>query len=136
MALEQPTIDTLRHLCPLDCGWTHDQSALPDLTGLAAESIDELVHAARHRQKADTEALIKEHLSTHGPEDWLPALTAARAVPAEARTSVADWLRREAAALDRLCEQLAWPVLPAPPPRLDAVTFRAVADHLESLEPE
>lgn len=45
-------------------------------------------------------------------------------------------LDREAAALDRMTEQLAWPVLPQPEPVLNAATFRAVARHLETLEPE
>lgn len=128
--------DILRHLCPLDCDWHYDDNAT--LTAAPPEALslaDALKACGLTRARRVEEALLL-HATTHGPDDWLPALTAARAVPADQRTSAADWLRREAAAMDRLCELLAWPVLPDPEPRLDAATLRAVAQLLETKETE
>jgi hypothetical protein len=71
----------------------------------------------------------------NNPKDPLVTDTPTSAAPHPFR-GAADALRREAAALDRMTEQLAWPVLPQPEPVLDAATFRAVARHLETLEPE
>lgn len=68
------------------------------------------------------------HLMTVDPED-------APAAPAEPQRAAATLLRQEAAAMERLQEQLAWVVVPTKP-RIDAPTLRAVANLLESLEPE
>lgn len=51
-----------------------------------------------------------------------------------AHHAAAAALRAEAAAMDRLCERLAWAVQPNPEPTLDAPTLRAAADLLDTLE--
>lgn len=51
-----------------------------------------------------------------------------------AHHAAAEALRAEAAAMDRLCERLAWAVQPNPEPTLDAPTLRAAADLLDTLE--
>jgi hypothetical protein len=79
------------------------------------------------------------HCATIGPWGRLDLLTVdpADTVPADPpHRAAARALLTEAAAMDRLQEQLAWTVRPNPEPRLDAPTLRAVATLLETLEPE
>ncbi|BFP50087.1 hypothetical protein KCMC57_64550 (plasmid) [Kitasatospora sp. CMC57] len=143
MPTQQPTADTLRHLCPLPgCGWHHDDrlpvvhgQLAPTVAGLSSDEAAHLLLLARAQHRRVEDALLL-HLNQHGPAEWLPALRAAQDTPPEERTAAAVWLRREAAALERLQEQLGWTVDPDAAPRLDAPTLRAVANLLENGETE
>lgn len=141
MPPQQPPADVLRYLCPLDCGWYHDYTHPPLVhgqavaapAGLTLDQAGQLHARDRHRRVEDA---LLDHLHVHGPDEWLPALRAAQDTPPEERTAAGVWLRREAAALERLQDQLGWTVTPAPEPRLDAPTLRAVAHLLENGETE
>lgn len=69
---------TTRYLCPLACGWHHDEPQLPNLTGLAGDSIEELVQAGFIRQARRVELTLRAHLTDHTLDDWFPALVAAQ----------------------------------------------------------
>ena len=68
---------TTQYLCPLACGWIHDQGA-PDFSGVPGSTMEEIVFAAIARQHAADEIVIREHLETHALLEWVQALQAAR----------------------------------------------------------
>lgn len=80
---------TTRHLCPLACGWHHDEPApgLDDFAGIApdpaattlAEMSNSIVEQATLRRARATEAVLRAHFATHGihTADQLRALLAA-----------------------------------------------------------
>lgn len=68
--------NTLRHLCPLGCGWHYDQSPptpadtagiSPDPTATdAMEALRSIGEQAARRSVGITEAAVREHVATHG----------------------------------------------------------------------
>lgn len=85
---------------------------------------DQLTHSARIGPHGEL------HLLTLDPAD--PEERA----PQNGHQDAAAALRAEATAMDRLTEQVAWPVLPTPEPQIDSATLRAVAALLDTLEAE
>lgn len=69
---------TTQYLCPLACGWTHDQG-VPDFSGVPGGTVEEIVSAGLMRQYAADEIVIREHLETHGLLEWVTALQDVRA---------------------------------------------------------
>ncbi|MFJ3793935.1 hypothetical protein [Kitasatospora sp. NPDC090091] len=152
----QPLTERLHTLADLDEGWLDGTGRRPTaaaigLAQLLAEPLattatgdslrayptpdggielewrqDQLAHAARIGPHGQL------HLATTDPDN--PAADSTPA-PADYRPAAAA-LRIEAAAMDRLSEQIAWPVLPQPDPHIDSATLRAVAELLDNLEAE
>jgi BMFP domain-containing protein YqiC len=68
----------MRYLCPLACGWTHDQG-VPDFSAVPGGTAEEIVRAGLMRQYTAEEIIVREHLESHELIEWVAALTAARA---------------------------------------------------------
>lgn len=70
-----PVSGTTRYLCPLECGWHHDEAppSLADIEGVAPDPdarafqdvFNSIVTNATLRRAARTETALREHLETH-----------------------------------------------------------------------
>jgi hypothetical protein len=93
---------TTRYLCPLNCGWHHDETD-PDFSNPSAvhpfveqdwaSGIDGLVAGLAAGRAAVVEAAVKAHLETHPLIEWAQALAEARQERDElqARVDAVDW---------------------------------------------
>lgn len=71
-----------RHLCPLECGWHHDEL---DITGgdlpLGAPpefNMDGYVRQVMTRRVMRVEKILREHCESHTVEEWATSLLATR----------------------------------------------------------
>jgi hypothetical protein len=69
---------TTQYLCPLACGWTHDQG-VPDFNGAPGGTVEEVALTAFTRQAAADEIIVRAHLEAHTLLEWVTALRDARA---------------------------------------------------------
>lgn len=75
MSDKSPESGTIRYLCPLECGWHHDEAppSPADLDGVApdpqARAFQDIVSSiatkATMRRAGRTETALREHLDTH-----------------------------------------------------------------------
>lgn len=73
--------------CPV-CDWTEPRTfvayavsnavAAPSVAAALGMPADALLSIHQHQNAKRDEATLKRHLSTHGPEDWLPVIMRAR----------------------------------------------------------
>lgn len=86
---------TTRTLCPLDCGWHHDQADFdptvpqPFASEPAPEGVDPLVWGYSLGRTLVVENALKAHLETHELIEWVTALTTAQRRVANAEAQVA-----------------------------------------------
>ena len=79
-----PPPGTTRYLCPLECGWHHDDPppSPEDVRGVAPdpdvrnfqEAVSSIAGKAAMRRLEQTEAALKEHLATHTAPDEVAAI--------------------------------------------------------------
>lgn len=98
--------------CPL-CEWTLDRpadlgsrnaAAVPSLAAALGMPADALLAIHQHHAAGRAEADIEAHMSTHKPQEWLPALMDARRDLTRYDDLVAE-LRRHIEALTRRLER-------------------------------
>ncbi|MFI9331920.1 hypothetical protein ACIGZJ_30815 [Kitasatospora sp. NPDC052868] len=144
--------DRLNTLVVLQPGWLDGTGHRPTaaalgLAALLAEPLATTATGPLHAYPTEDGGVELEwhqdqltHSARIGPHGQLHLLTLDPAdaddPPQHGHHQAAAALRTEAAAMDRLTEQVAWPVLPHPEPQVDSATLRAVAALLDTLEAE
>lgn len=101
--MSTPVTGTTRYLCPLGCGWHHDEAppsvadiedVTPDPQARAFQDIvSSIVTKAAMRRAERTETALREHLDTHTTEQFVRTI---------------QGLRAEVAQLKRVAEPAPW----------------------------
>lgn len=96
MSETAPPPGTIRHLCPLECGWQYDR--LPPIglrlpvdpaTPISPEVIQRMAGEALRQDVEATEKALREHLDTHTTEQFVRTIQGLRAEIAELRAATA-----------------------------------------------
>ncbi|MFZ3473108.1 hypothetical protein ACODT3_10760 [Streptomyces sp. 4.24] len=87
--MSTPAPGTTRYLCPLECGWHYDvpPPSLADVAGVSPslkahdlrDVIGSITSQAAERTAGRTETTLREHLSTHTPEQFVRTIHGLRA---------------------------------------------------------
>jgi hypothetical protein len=97
MSDENPEPGTIRYLCPLECGWHHDEAppSLADIDGVAPDPqarifrdiFSSIVTKASMRRAERTETALREHLDTHTTLEFATVIHGLRVEVARLKSS-------------------------------------------------
>ena len=95
-----PVAGTTRYLCPLECGWHHDEPppSMSDAAGITpdpaagdlSEAIASIAGQAVRGRADETEEALSVHLGTHTTEQFVRTIQQLRAELEQARVAAAQ----------------------------------------------
>lgn len=83
--MHSPPPGTTRYLCPLECGWYHDEppptaervlelADPPGIVGMSASALSLFTRSAFYREAQQREQELREHLATHTTDQFVTAI--------------------------------------------------------------